>query len=188
MLSHSVRGKDCCCWRSPENLPKFALSVISFFHSSPFCLAVLLSLHFPGLLQFLYLTVSPYHHLMWWGTASLRQLFTFIAGWVLGFQVLLMPVRLIPGPSREETLIDPLHSIQAYDWGFHGSTILCSPVAQDGFIQKTPASLYELSSAQWPATFPGGSAGPAAQLQLGMEQVSSTYGVGLIFVLQAIYG
>lgn len=50
--------------------------------------------------------------------------------------------------KRRDFLIDPLHSIQAYDWGFHGSTILCSPVAQDGFIQKTPASLYELSSAQ----------------------------------------
>lgn len=102
-------GKGGCFWRTPEDLSKFAVYRIGYFHPSLLCLALFLSLCFAGLLQFLHRLAMCVHVTTWCCGELLVQgcLFVFAAGWVFGFEDSLTSLRLTLGPSREDTFWQP---------------------------------------------------------------------------------
>lgn len=98
-------GKGDCCWRTPDDLPKFAVNGIWYFYPSLLCLTLFLSLCFAGLPQFLHcLAVHICVTTLCCGKLLVQGwLFAFAAGWVLGLEDSLTLLRLTLGPSRAET-------------------------------------------------------------------------------------
>lgn len=77
--------------------------------------------------------------------------------------------------ERRAFLMVLLCSTWPYERRVHHSSVLGAPAPQDGLVQEASTSLHELPCAQWSASLPGSPAGDAAQLQLCLEQVSSTH-------------